>query len=417
MAKRFFRNFALTALVLSGLVAQIPACAQSTVLTLNAAIERAQAQAPAVASALAGVRAADAGVLAAGARPNPSLSAEVENVLGSGRYSGFNNNGDRTVSLSIPIELGGKREARTGVAEAERTAAAVGVTTSRADLTLKVTQAFIALAASQRRLELAHASLELAERASKVANERVKAGKASPIDQQRAEVMRINAQVKADRAQRTVDTASSALARLLGSAAPLPISAPWFDEPGTTRDGGPAGRLLALTAADAQVAAAQARVTAARRARVPDLTVSVGARRVGDTHDNAAVVAVSVPLPIFNTGAHELVRAHAELDRAEAERAALTLDTEQGLADAQADVANALAAAEAAGPALAAASEAARIARIGYAEGKFSQLDLIEAERALMESRESSIDALAALHDARARLARIKGSTTSLYKD
>lgn len=415
MAKRFFRYSALTAIVLSGLVA--PACAQSTVLTLNEAIERAQAQAPSVASALAGVRAADAGVLVAASRPNPSLSAEAQNVLGSGRYSGFNNNGDRTVSLSIPIELGGKREARTGVAEAERTAAAVGVTTSRADLTLKVTQAFIALAASQRRLEVARASLELAERAAKVANERVKAGKASPIDQQRAEVMRINAQVKTNRAQRTVDTASSALARLLGSAAPMSISAPWFDEPGTKRAGGPTGRLLALTAADAQVAAAQARVTAARRARVPDLTVSVGARRVGDTHDNAAVLAVSVPLPIFNTGANELVRAHAELDRAEAERAALTLDTEQGLADAQADVANALAAAEAAGPALAAASEAARIARIGYAEGKFSQLDLIEAERALMESRESSIDALAALHDARARLARIKGSTTSLYKD
>jgi cobalt-zinc-cadmium efflux system outer membrane protein len=195
------------------------------------------------------------------------------------------------------------------------------------------------------------------------------------------------------------------------------ISAPWFDEtmttPGSVSDGQP----LALAAADAEISAAQARVSVARRARIPDVTVSVGARRVGGSHDRAAVLSLSVPLPLFNNGAGELARAHAELDRAQAQRTAISLDTEQGMVDAQNDVANALAAADAAGPALAAAGEAARIARIGYAEGKFSQLDLIEAERALTESRESSIDALAALHDARARLARLKGTTASLYKD
>jgi len=77
-----------------------------------------------------------------------------------------------------------------------------------------------------------------------------------------------------------------------------------------------------------------------------------------------------------------------------------------------------LAAARAAnGPALAAAEEAARIARIGYAEGKFPQLELIEAERSLAETRESSVDALAALHTARARLARLQGSNSPIYKD
>ena len=66
---------------------------------------------------------------------------------------------------------------------------------------------------------------------------------------------------------------------------------------------------------------------------------------------------------------------------------------------------------------LAAAEEAARIARIGYAEGKFPQLELIEAERSLAETRESSVDALAALHTARARLARLQGSNSPIYKD
>ena len=59
------------------------------------------------------------------------------------------------------------------------------------------------------------------------------------------------------------------------------------------------------------------------------------------------------------------------------------------------------------GPALAAAEEAARIARIGYREGKFGQLDLLDAERTLTETRAAAIAALLAYHDAQAQLERL----------
>ncbi|MCH4554420.1 hypothetical protein MKW35_17500, partial [Aestuariibaculum sp. L182] len=72
------------------------------------------------------------------------------------------------------------------------------------------------------------------------------------------------------------------------------------------------------------------------------------------------------------------------------------LDIEQAITDAQAQAANAATTARAAsGPALAAAQEAARIARIGYREGKFGQLELLDAERTLAETRVAAIDALA----------------------
>ncbi len=61
----------------------------------------------------------------------------------------------------------------------------------------------------------------------------------------------------------------------------------------------------------------------------------------------------------------------------------------------------------ASGPALAAATEAARIARLGYGRGKFDQLVLLEAERTLAETRNAAVDALAQYHDAEARLARL----------
>ncbi len=80
----------------------------------------------------------------------------------------------------------------------------------------------------------------------------------------------------------------------------------------------------------------------------------------------------------------------------------------------QANVANAATTARnASGPALASAREAARIARIGYREGKFGQLDLLDAERTLSETRTAAIDALATYHDAKARLERLVAAAPS----
>jgi len=393
------------------------AMAQASELTLDQAIVLAQQRLPAVAGAAAGVRAADAGLDAARLRPNPVLNVEAENVLGSGPYAGFGG-GEKTYSLSLPVELGGKRAARIAVAEAERDFAGVNALAARADTTLRITLACTAVAAAERRLVVAREELTLAERGARVAGERVDSGKASPIERQRAQVMLTNAQVKHDRLARAVGTASNALARLLDLAAPVTLAAPWFDDAGTGVPAPVAGALLPVAAADAQVAAARARSTAARSARIPDLVVTAGTRRYGDSRDSAAVLGLSIPLPLFNTGSAELARSRAELDRAEAERAMVSRDAEQAAIDALAEVADTQAAALAAnGPALDAASEAARIARIGYAEGKFSQLDLIEAERSLAETRATAIDALAALHEARARLARLQGSSAPLYKE
>ena len=50
---------------------------------------------------------------------------------------------------------------------------------------------------------------------------------------------------------------------------------------------------------------------------------------------------------------------------------------------------------------------AARIARIGYREGKFGQLELLDAERTLAETRVAAIDALANYQNARAQVERL----------
>ncbi|MFC5510445.1 TolC family protein [Massilia jejuensis] len=394
-----------------------PALAEGTALTLAEAIARARNQAPQLQSADAALRAADANVGLSSLRPNPTLSVEAENVLGSGRYAGFGG-GEKTFSLSMPLELGGKRGARVRVAEAERSAARIGTQVAQADLTLQITEAFVTLAASERYVEIAKASHALAERAHHAARERVRVGKASPIEEQRADVLRINSEVRLDKALRATRLAGATIARLTGAAMPVAITSTWFERTDAAVLGQPAVSSLALAAAEAELTAANARVDAARRDRVPDVTLAAGMRRYGESSEKAAVLALSIPLPLFNPGTAAIARSRAEYDRASATRRGVALEFEQSAAQAEAEVADALAAARAAnGPALAAAEEAARIARIGYAEGKFPQLELIDAERSLAETRETSVDALAALHTARARLARLQGSNSPIYKD
>lgn len=387
-----------------------------TLLTLREALAKAQLQAPALQGADAAMRAADANVQLSGLRPNPTLSVDAENVMGSGRYSGFGG-GEKTMSLSMPLELGGKRQARVGVAQAERTAINIGVKAASADLTLQVTEAFVSLAASERHAQIAKTSYELAERAFHAARERVRAGKASPIEEQRADVLRINTEVRLGKALRAVELAQSNVVRLTGIAKPFAIASPWFEN--VERDlQAISGGGLAIVAADAEVAAAAARIAAARSDRIPDITLTAGMRRYGETSDKAAVLGLSVPLPLFNRGTAAVSRSQAEYERAVAARRAAELEFERSIEQANAELADAAAAARAAnGPALAASEEAARIARLGYREGKFPQLELIEAERSLAETRQAAVEALAALHTARARLARLHGSNSPIYKD
>lgn len=364
---------------------------------------------PSVAAATAGVGAATAARRVAGLRPNPELQAQVENIGGTGVYKGLRSS-ETTVGVSLPLELGGKRPARVALATARLTRAQVQSEIARADLRLRITQLYIEAAAAERRAEVLSEQAAIANNAFRVSSERVKAGDVGPIEQQRADVLRINAQVAAESAARQAQAARANLETLLSAPVTGPLDRAWFER----IDGyGPPRPIevegtLALAAAEADVRTADAQVRVARSLRVPDLTVSTFARRLEATNDTAAVVGISIPIPFFNNGSAFVAQSRSEQTQAIALRNLAVIDTRQQIASAQTEVANAAATARAAGgPALTAAQEAARIARIGWTQGKFDQIALLDAERTLSQTRQTYVDALAAYHDAQARLDRL----------
>lgn len=393
--------------------------AAGPLLTLDQALTLSGAAAPSIEAATAGVRAAQAGRAVAGWRPNPTINAETENVVGTDQYRGFRS-AETTAGLAVPIELGGKRSARIAVADAIGDRTRIAAAVAAAELRLAVTQAYVEAVAAERRLVTAREQADIAREALRAASVRVRAGRASPIEEQRADVLRINAEAAMERAERLAEVSRSNLARRIGRPVAEPLDITWFSR---VEGYGPATLIepastLALLAARADVNTATAQVRLARAQRVPDVTVSASARRFEATNDVAAVFGVSIPIPVFNRGTAAVAQASAQRDQAEAIRRVTELEVAQALANADAEVANAATAARtASGPALAAAQEAARIARIGYREGKFGQLDLLDAERTLSETRTAAINALAAYRDAQARRDRLATPAPDLTRN
>ena len=373
-------------------------------LTLDEALAAAGATAPATEAASAGIAAARANRTTAGLRPNPVAQGQVENVVGSGAYRGLRS-AETTIGVALPIELGGKRSARVAVANAQLSRAELQAAVAIADVKLQVTQLYVEAIAAQRRLTHARDQERIAGDALRAASVRVRAGRASPLEEQRADVARVNAAAYVERTDRLAAAARANLARRIARPIDGALDDALLDRlPAATY--GPevapsAAGTLALAAADADLTIADAGVRLARANRVPDLNIGPALRRLEATNDTAAVFSVSIPIPLFNNGRAAVAQAHAQ-------RRVTALDIEQAITDARAEVANAAISARAAsGPALSAAQEAARIARIGYREGKFGQLDLLDAERTLAETRVAAIDALATYQNARARLERL----------
>ncbi|OZA61598.1 MAG: transporter, partial [Sphingomonadales bacterium 39-62-4] len=183
--------------------------------TLDQAVAVAGGSAPAADAAQAGIKAAQAARTVAGLRPNPQVQTQVENVVGSGPYRGVSQ-AETTVGLNIPIELGGKRSARIAVADAQFNRAALVAAITQADIRLQVTALYIDAVAAERRVITARDQFRIGQDALNAAKVRVQAGRASPLEEQRADVAKLNAEAEVQRALRLAEAVRINLERRIG---------------------------------------------------------------------------------------------------------------------------------------------------------------------------------------------------------
>jgi len=376
-------------------------------LSLPEALSAAFAQNPELAAAGREIGIAEGERRQAGLIPNPQLTWEVEDTRRETRTT--------TVTLSQPLELGGKRGARIAVAGAGQTIAQLDLERQRNGLRADVVQAFHAALRAQTALELAQQSQALTERGLRVVQGRVTAGQSSPVEATRAQVQLAQAQAQVRRAASQRSVAYQALARLTGS----PVAR--FDRLlATDLSPGAAPAAEALLArveqtaewrlAAAQVERGEASLGSEKAQRIPDLTVSLGSQYSREDRERVNVVGLSMPLPLFDRNQGNVLVAARRADQARDLRNAVELRLRSETRSALSQWATAMQEVQAYDRTiLPSAQQAVDTATRGFEMGKFAFLDVLDAQRTLIEARGLYLQALASATDARAQVERLYG--------
>ncbi|MBA9859140.1 TolC family protein [Ralstonia insidiosa] len=397
----------VTPAALSATVSADVVAGQTERVTLQQAVERAMQTHPALAAAGYEIAASEGALDQASRLRNPEAVFITEDVR--------RNRATMTAQLNIPLELGGKRAARTRAAELGRDAVTQDAAVLRAELRADVTRTFFDLLIAQERLTLAQASDTLAAQAESAAARRVQAGKVSPVEQTKAGVARASAAIELRDAGAELLVAQRALSAFWGGAA----AAPEADGSAETLPVVPREARQATTTLDNTPRAVRARLEIDRRQalanverskRVPDVTVNVGVKRDSSANNNMAVLGIAVPLPLFDRNQGNLLEAQRLADKAFEDYRALQLEQNATLAQ---DVARLDAARTAVQSlrqdVLPGAQRAYDAARIGFDAGKFNFLDVLDAQRTLFQARAQYLAALSRAHQAAAGIDRILG--------
>ena len=400
---------------LSSSIGQSPEIEEPTgALTLNQALSFGLMQNPELIMFSWEVRSAEARTLQAGLLPNPEISAEVENFGGARELKGFNGS-ENTIQINQLIEMGGKRSKRKKLSELEKDLSGWDFEAKRLDVFTDITKAFWDVLAAQERLSITRDLVQLSEQVYTTVVERVKAGKVAPLEEIQSKVALTTIRIELEQSKREMETARKRLAATWGSSSPAfekvigefdtvePI--PQQEQMNTLISRNPD-----ISRWDTEIAKGRADIKLKDANAIPDVTIGAGPRYFNETNNTAFVVGISMPIPLFNRNQGERLEARHNLSKAEEQRKAAQIKVLTDLAQAYQELSSAyLSAAALKENALPGAQSAFNAAQEGYREGKFSYLQVIDAQRTFFEIKRQYVTALADYHKARANIERLIG--------
>lgn len=383
-------------------------------LTLSEATAFALQANPEIAVVMRGREVESAQTLQAASRPNPTLSGQVQDLRSQNRIA--------SIILSQQLETAGKRDKRMAAADASLSMAEADIRITQAEISAKTYAAFYQVLAAQQAQALAQQLLKISTQSKESTAKRVLAGKVSPVEETKAKVAEAGLKIDLASASQQLVSAKQRLASLwakslesnshedyiaVGELEQLNNSATLDDLTAQLADSPRLRKAsLAITQKQALSAIEQSKQT-------PDLTVSLGAQRneeLGGT--TQAIIGLSIPIPVFDKNQGNLQSARAREFQSIDEKTALENQLKTELADAysrrqlqieasnmyQQDI-------------LQGAQSAYEAARKGFEFGKFSFLEVLDAQRTLFQAKTQFIQTLVLARLAEADIQKILGST------
>lgn len=373
------------------------------VLTLQQALALALLHNPELAAYSIEIRAKEAEALQAGLFPNPELEAEAEE-FGGGKGKNEFDGVETTIWISQLIPLGGKISKKKRVVALEKDLSVWDYESKRLDVLTFTTNAFIDVLAAQEHLELAKELNTLAQNVLETVTARVTAGKGFPVEKTKAEVSLSTSIIKFERARIGLEAARRKLTLFWGNYDPgfekakgdlyITKSIPSLSE---LQDKIVQNPDMARWRQEIEMR--NAVIKRENSKAIPDLTLSFGKRFLEEDNNDAFVMGFSLPLPIFdrNQGSrleakHRLSKAKKNKETIKLEILALLSDSYQHLSAASMEV-DLLQR-----KVLPDAQKVFDTSADLYRRGKFSYLQVLDAQRTLFQIREQFIYTLNSYH-------------------
>jgi len=378
----------------------------AAVLTLAGAVTRVLAFNPGIKAAFLEIEAKHGEEAQASVKPNPDLLLEVENFGGGKARSGFES-AETTLSLAQTIELGDKRLRRLRAAHLDASLAGWDYEAVRLQTALQAAQAYVDTLGAQERLKVLRDFVTIAEKTRSSVDIRVKEGRASPIDADRTLVAVARARALAKGEEARFDAARRKLAALWGSDRPdfgrvtgrfgQRHTVPSFEAIKSFLEGNPA-----LARWSDGISHRLALLEVEKGKTIRDIKVGAGVRHFNDDDSTALVAAVSVPLQVFDRNGGAIAAAQRRLVKAEHEAGAARTQLIGSLVEALGGLKVAATLVQSLETeVLPAAQTAFDRVQIGYNEGRFDILNLLEAQRSIFEARLELVTAQADYEKAR----------------
>jgi len=348
------------------------------------------------------IDAAQADILAAGLAPNPILG------YGRERIPGTPNGVEETWQISQAFDLSGRRGLRLDAAGRIKEAAASGNLARRVEIAAEIRRRFHELLLKQEIVRASELWLQRFIRIEATVDKLARGGEASGYDRRRLARERQTAEARLATELAELERSRERLAALLGNTrAFVENSSAWNNSAGNV-----AGSLLpeALPLPEAALAglelrpdlqalarraeAADLEGRAAARGWVPEVTLGIGVKQSdnGSARENGALLAVSIPLPLFD-------RQQAREKRATAEALATRAEYRLARARAEGELRGLYAqgerlrqaAVEFRAATVKAAPELLRIAEAAYRGGESTLLELLDAYRGALEAETTAL--------------------------
>jgi cobalt-zinc-cadmium efflux system outer membrane protein len=408
--QRSIRNL-FTALLLASLSMTVATAAEIkeavTKLALEDALNLALNANPEIAVALREREAIEGIKTQAAVRPNPSISTLMRDTRSAKR--------ETTLQINQEFELGNKRDARIEAAETLYSKAEAELGNKRSEIHANVIVAFYGVLGAQERLNLAKSSLEIANLALDAASKRVKAGKSSPVEETKSKIAESAAKIELGQATSQLNSSRKLLTALWGNSLPVFDHADGdvtvvpetgaLNELSAMLENAPAVKLAKL-----EINTREAVTKIERSKSTPNVTISAGIVNNQDLGLNQALIGLSVPIPVFDRNQGNLQEAISRKYKAEDELIALKNQLGVNLAGQHERLNAARQASESLRTEiLPSAQSAFYAANKGFTAGKFNFLDVLDAQRTLVQAKSQYIQALLEAHQAVAEIERILG--------